>query len=378
MDTNQAKSFNVDQKGKNRFRFASSSQRSKKVSADVYRSYKRRFGVTSAADREESVHRPKRRKGNDEEVKEDEKEDFSSTFAEELELANDRNGSALFAEFYREMWPLVRSVPELLHHSSFVVDLLLSYMLSPESSPGEKTTLEDSHGSQPSAFVPNHATTDVLHLLAVLAKDMQHEIHGFVYSKILPRIVTDLLNPPPPTPESGKQAIPVDVLIVETAFRTLSYIFQHDAEKLVTESAKEGEEPCLENIRKYYGPTLGHKREVVRRLAAETFAPLIRRIKTDGARKKHLKRILRALTKAESGNSSQSLKRAKSDAIDGVATLLFEAAKGVSGRQHSKGSMIVRCVFDYILELDHDISDSMSVLASTFLQKVYSHSQWNR
>jgi hypothetical protein len=372
MDKQHVKSFNVDQKGKNRFRFSSAKQRGKKVSADVYRSYKRRFGVTTAADREENVHRPKRRKEKEEEAK-DENDDFSSTFAEELELANDRNGSALFSEFYREVWPLVRSVPELLHHSSSVVDLLLSYMLSPESSPGEKSTLEESPGNLQSVFVPNHATTDVLHLLAVLAKDMQHEIHGFVYSKILPRIVTDLLNPPPPSAESGKQAIPVDVLIAETAFRTLSYIFQHDAEKLVTESTKEGEEPCLEHIRKYYGPTLGHKRDVVRRLAAETFAPLIRRMKTDAARKKHLKRVLRALTKADSGNPSQTLKRAKDDAIDGVATLLFEAAKGVSGHLHSKGSMIIRSVLDYIVGLDQDISDSMSVLASTFLQKLYAH-----
>jgi hypothetical protein len=372
MDKQHVKSFNVDQKGKNRFRFSSSKQRGKTVSADVYRSYKRRFGVTSAADREESVHRPKRRKQSEEEANE-ENETFSSTFAEELDLANDRNGSALFAEFYREMWPLVRSVPELLHHSAIVVDLLLDYMMSPESNPEEKSTNDDSPDGLQCIYVSNHATTDILHLLAVLAKDIQQEIHVYVYSKILPRIVTDLINPPPPPASSGKQAIPVDVLIVETAFRTLSYIFQHDADQLVTDSAKEGEEPCLEQIRKYYGPTLGHKRDVVRRLAAETFAPLVRRIKTDGARKKHLKRILRALTNVDLGIPSQSLKRSMDDAIDGVASLLFETAKGVSGRLHSKGFMIIRCVLDHIVGLDQDFTDSMYVLASTFLQRIYAH-----
>jgi hypothetical protein len=248
MDKQNVKSFNVDQKGKNRFRFSSSKQRGKNVSADVYRSYKRRFGVTTAADREESVHRPKRQKQNEEETNE-ENENFSSTFAEELELANDRNGSALFAEFYREMWPLVRSAPELIHHSALVVDLLLAYMMSPESNPEEKSTGYDAPNGQQCIYVPNHATTDILHLLAVLAKDIQREIHVYVYSKILPRIVTDVINPPPPPASSGKQPIPVDVLIVETAFRTLSYIFQHDAEQLVTDSAKDGEEPCLEQIR---------------------------------------------------------------------------------------------------------------------------------
>jgi hypothetical protein len=373
MEKQHVKSFNVDEKGKNRFRFASSKQRSKKVSADVYRSYKRRFGVTSAAEREESVHRPKRRKEGDAEEEEDDEVAFNSTFEEELELANERNASALFGEFYRELWPLVRSVPELLHHSALVVDLILAYMMSPESSPMEKTRTQESKEGQQCMYLVNHATTDMLHLLAVLAKDMQQEIHVYVYDKILPRIVMDLLNPPAPPVESGKQAIPVDVLIVETAFRTLSYIFQHDAEMLVTESAKKGEEPCLEQIRKYYGPTLGHKREVVRRLAAETFAPLVRRIKTDGARKRHLKRTLRALTKIDSGSPSQTLKRAKADAIDGVSNLLFETAKGVSGRLHSKGTLIIRCVLDHIVGLDQDFTDSMSVLTSQFLQKVYAH-----
>lgn len=372
MDKQHVKSFNVDRKGKNRFRFSSSKQRGKNVSADVYRSYKRRFGVTSAADREESVHRPKRRKQCEEEEKEND-ENLGSTFADELELANDRNGSALFAEFYREMWPLVRSVPELLHHSALVVDLLLAYMMSPESNPEEKSTCYNAPDCQQSIYVPNHATTDILHLLAVLAKDIQQEIHAYVYSKILPRIVTDLINPPPPQANSGKQPIPIDVLIVETAFRTLSYIFQHDAEQLVTDSIKDGEEPCLEQIRKYYGPTLGHKRDVVRRLAAETFAPLVRRIKTDSARKKHLTRILRALTNVDPGVSSQSLKRSMDDAIDGVATLLFETAKGISGRLHTKGFMIIRCVLDYVVRADQGSNASIHVLTSKFLQKVYAH-----
>jgi hypothetical protein len=61
------------------------------------------------------------------------------------------------------------------------------------------------------------------------------------------------------------------------------------------------------------------------------------------------------------------------DAIDGVATLLFETAKGVSGRLHSKGFMIIRCVLDHIVGLDQCFTYSVQVLASTFLQKVYAH-----
>jgi hypothetical protein len=110
-------------------------------------------------------------------------------------------------------------------------------------------------------------------------------------------------------------------------------------------------------------------------LAAETFAPLLRKLKTDAARKKHLKRVLRALTKS-SVSGGATMNRAKSDAIDGVASLLFETSKGVSGRLHSKGSQIVRLVFDYIAGLGDDFNDAVSVFASNFMQKIFRHVGW--
>lgn len=353
MEDRKVKSLNRDSRSKNRFRFSGSKQRSKKLSADVYRSYKRRYGVTSAGEREESVHKPKRQKKHED----DESSTDSTTFAQELELASERNGSQLFAEFYREIWPLTRSVPELLHHSAAVADILLAYMLSPASAPNEKSVPTQERCQ----YIVNHATTDILHLLAVMAKDLQSEIHPFVYDKILPRIVMDILNPPPVT---DKQPVPVDVLIIETSFRTLSYIFQHDAEQLLAEP--KNDDPVLEPMRKFYGPTLGHKRQVVRRLAAETFAPLIRRIPSDGAKRRHLKRVTRALTKASDSD-------ARSDALDGVSTFLFETAKGTSGRLHSKGAGILRFVCDSVIGIDETNAESMSALATLFFEKIYHH-----
>jgi len=80
-----------------------------------------------------------------------------------------------------------------------------------------------------------------------------------VHTKIIPRIVHDLLNPPLPPPESGKQPLPMSVTLVEASFRTLSYVFRNDAEPILNEVEKEGQEPCLEKMRQYYGATLGHK-----------------------------------------------------------------------------------------------------------------------
>mmetsp|Transcript_19565 Transcript_19565/g.45491 ORF Transcript_19565/g.45491 Transcript_19565/m.45491 type:complete len:80 (-) Transcript_19565:432-671(-) len=61
MDSRHVKSVNTDSRSKKRIRFASARERSKKASADVYRSYKRRIGggVTTAATREQFVHNPR-------------------------------------------------------------------------------------------------------------------------------------------------------------------------------------------------------------------------------------------------------------------------------------------------------------------------------
>ena len=399
-DQQHIKSLNTDSRGKNRLRYSSTKERAKTASADVYRSYKRRIGVTSAASREERVHHPnqdesrkrQRTSASSERVaviRQEHKTDDSdlddeSTFASELDLANDRNASEIFSGFYREIWHLVRSLPEVLHHASEIVDILMSYVLSPESTPFEKCPQVPTvfGGANRETYVVNPATTDILHLLAVLARDLRHEIHPFVHTLIVPRLVYDLLNPPLPPPESGKQPLPMNVTVVEASFRALSYVFRYDSEPLLSQVEKEGQEPCLEKMRQYYGATLGHKRDYVRRLAAETFAPMIRKLKTDSARRRHIRRVLRALAASaqERDNEpiSHGLKRTQTDAVDGVSFLLFETARGMSGRLHSKGHQIIRCVLDCMTGGSSKVSDAGSMemlffVTSAFVDKICHH-----
>ena len=401
----------------------------------MYRSYKRRVGVaqTTAASREERVHHPgggpkssskkKRKKtfvgeggekkttivvgGKEredaaaelinragEEQVDDEllPQDVESCFASELDLAQDRNASELFGKMYREIWPLTRSLAEMLHHADDIVAILLCYLLSPESDPGAPTERKDiahllqkeggggSGSGNPSAsgpkripYVVNLVTTDVLHLIGVLARDFRHEIHGFVHPAIVPRIVYDLLNPPPPPPSETdkRQQIALDVTVVEAAFRSLSYVFRYDSdllikgEKVGDGSSGGGSGNNMEPMRQYYGATLAHRRDYVRRLAAETYAPLIRRMKSDSARSKHIRRVIRALAASAAAGSGGSgdgairtVQRARMDAIDGVSLLLSQASCGVPGRLHSKAqstlSSIVGCLVPEIEPADYD------------------------
>ena len=411
------KTINTDSRSKKRIRFASSKERSKKASADVYRSYKNRIGggVTSAATRESYVHNPrdqvrtkKRHKlnqtqgtGGDNDrtafvqiSKESEKRstsgkknssldlienddeiqlEISTNFSSEVDVALDRNASEIFSKFHREIWILIRSLPEILHNLDKIIDILMSYMLSPASMPERPTRLDKSPTPMSQEeFVINHATTDVLHLLSVLARDLRHEIHPYLHTKILPRVFKDLLNPPPPPSESKKQPIPLDVTIVETAFRTLSYIFRYDSNLIVND---------MESMRKYYGITLGHRRELIRRLSAETFSPHIRKIKSQKARERHIRRLLRALASTSLQATTKILQRTQMDAIDGISNLLFQIVKGVPGKLHSQGGRTLKFILECAcresssekgsdVETDEDLVYSVT---SGVLKKLFYH-----
>jgi len=71
----------------------------------------------------------------------------------------------------------------VLHHASEIVDILMAYLLSPESTPEEKVHVVVIVDRV--AFITNQAMTDVLHLLAVLARDLRHEIYPYVHTKIV-------------------------------------------------------------------------------------------------------------------------------------------------------------------------------------------------
>lgn len=375
MNSHHIKSISTDGRSSKRLVYTSSKKRSQYASADTYRNSNRlRAGITtSASGREEQVHNPrpkKKQRKSKKDISQDinkekdkieelmsesddsDLETTTSNFTAELDIALDRNASEIFGAFHRKVWHLARSLPEILHHADKIVELLLTYMLSPESEPETKSPIEwwkEVSASERKRYVVNLATTDILHLLAVLARDLRHEIHPHVHSKIVPRIFKDLLHPPPL--ESNKQTVPMDVAIVEAAFRAVSYVFRYDAEAMLVEGAT-GEEPCLDSIRQYYGLILGSRRELIRRLGAEAFAPLVRQL-SGSAKKRHFKRLLRALARNHMGTSPSSA-RMQADAVDGISLLLFEVARGVARRLNSKGEIVVKAVVDVVCSYNDD------------------------
>lgn len=396
MLSRHVKSVNTDSRSKKRIKFASTKERSKKASADVYRSHESQTGSAELV-----VHHPRWndvRGTKNKRLLDDDNDDnkrsrsafvklsqksvliddgkvhtesgkngsneigTTTTFASELDIALDRNPSEIFSKFHRQIWILVRSLPEILHNLDTIIDLLLSYLLSPSKMldrPSQMSTDGDSdvggndvtvRGVEIAGYIINHATADILHLLSVLARDLRHEIHPYLHTKILPRIAQDLLNPPPPPPDSNDQPIPLDVNIVETAFRTMSYIFRYDS-NLIVEN--------MESMRKYYGITLGNRRELIRRLSAESFAPLIRKIKNQNFRERHIRRVLRALAATTTQQSSRILARTQGDAVNGISHLLFQLIRGAAGRLHSQGCQILQFLLKYSCRENNLVNQSI-------------------
>ena len=138
-----------------------------------------------------------------------------------------------------------------------------------------------------------------------------------------------------------------------------SYIFRYDSDVLKDD---------LEAMRKYYGATIVNRRELIRRLAAETFAPQIRKLKSQSARQRHLRRVLKALAATEDQPVTHQSKRTQSDAVDGISQLVFQLVRGVPGKLHSQGQQSLAFILSFCIRRGSKLIFSV---ASTLLCLLY-------
>lgn len=90
--------------------------------------------------------------------------------------------------------------------------------------------------------------------------------------------------------------------------------------------------------RALYAPLLGHRKDFARKMAAQSLAPAVRRLKPKPMRQ-HAKQLIGALAAgsvAAGAEDAAGGARLRSDTLDGCSQLLFFAAKGVHGRTHSQ------------------------------------------
>ena len=111
-----------------------------------------------------------------------------SLYAIELDVAYERNKSQVFQTFYSKVWPLVRTIPEVLHHRTSIIQHMMESIVTvvePIPIPLTPTHAPSSSITHKIIYVMNYATMDVLHLLGVLAREIRHEIHPYLHTMIL-------------------------------------------------------------------------------------------------------------------------------------------------------------------------------------------------
>ena len=174
-----------------------------------------------------------------------------------------------FGRTYFELKQLVESLPELLHHLPVVVGVLVSSLeeISAQTpgcpayhGPGAAPGAEESVGDCARAAAP------LLQLLSTIAQEVGAEMAPELHRVL--RAVAGAVSGESPE-------------LTGAAFRCLSYVVKGSAELLAGDPSQ---------LRRYYGPLLGHGRDFVRRFAAETFTPVLRRLPPKTLRR-HLRQV---------------------------------------------------------------------------------------
>lgn len=177
------------------------------------------------------------------------------------------------------------------------------------------------------------AGEQALQLLSVLGRDLQGSF--FPHFRRVSGVLVNLLDSPEVSPE-----------VCGRVLRCLGFLLKFVAKPLAADTNA---------LRSLYAPLLGHRRDFARRMAAQSLAPAVRRMKPK-AMLKHAKHLIQALAAGRAGANAdadadavasaagkgQAREGARGaeklclDVLDGSSQLLFFLLKGVHGRLHSQ------------------------------------------
>ena len=274
-------------------------------------------------------------------------------FQDELEQCKSLDTSSQFKRFYYTIWPLVQSLPELIHHQEQIVTML-------------ETNVRDASADNLSSF---------LQLISVLGRDLEDDLYPY-FHRLFGMLVKHVDN----VVYTGIGGAPNPELTGKL-FECMSYLIKYQLRQLSSEA---------NSMRKYYGPLLGHPASFVRDYSAKTFSVLMRKLKP-GSKifRSQNKYILKAVSanvlncspdadgtialmifpecekgQTQSTNSSSNeftegadvsnggevvLSKRVDNLLDGLAGLYFSTCKGVRGCLHSQGGARLTSVMDTIL-----------------------------
>ena len=216
-------------------------------------------------------------------------------FRDALEHWSDRNLTAEFVAFQRQVFNKVQTLPQLLHHLGEIVSTIIEHLSS-----------ESRQASEP-----------LLSLTATLAQDVGADLLPH-----LERIVRCILA----------KVDSSDPEFMGANFKALSLLFKHLSKHLLTD---------LESVCSWFSPLLTHPKSFIREFMAESLAFLLRKLKGKQLRK-HVRGLILSIDAQEASN----------DAIEGVSVLLFEMVKNVQNQFHSQTDSVVRAMLECLTKAD--------------------------
>lgn len=222
-----------------------------------------------------------------------------SFFRASLEEWSELNLSQTFTTFLNKVNPLCENLPQLLHHSDTIFDLLLQAI--------EK---QDALALEP-----------LLSLLAHLAHDLGHRFEQ-CFSRTV-RVVSKVA------------AAHEKAEVVECCFTCLAWMFKYLSRLLVQDLR-----PLLDIM----VPHLSNKKDYIVRFSAEALAFLVKKAALLYTKKKsplvlamnHLFEQLTTHVPTESQNSFQV----------GIMSLCVESSRGIEGQLHTSAPNLVGCLLD--------------------------------
>jgi hypothetical protein len=181
-----------------------------------------------------------------------------SLFSQELGRCCTMYREKRFQRCYFELKQKVESLPELLFHLPTVVKVLTDGLFEVAAcTPGSlNTNVPKIDRTAEFGIIGDCTRTSapLMQLLSVLTQEVSEEL--FPHFHNIMNALMGCMSGEAPEQSGG-------------AFRTLSYVFKSLAEPIIED---------ISSMKKYYGPLLGHVRSFIRQFAAETFAPLLRRL----------------------------------------------------------------------------------------------------
>ncbi|GBG32245.1 Small subunit processome component 20-like [Hondaea fermentalgiana] len=227
----------------------------------------------------------------------------SSWTLEALETARSTDLTASFSAFSKEIDPYIHSLPLILHNLTRILDALERTLGASDTSQDAKLTL--------------------LKLVPVIAKDVREELLPHI-DRLLDAVVGQIVED--------------DLDLCAEAFRALG--------GLLTELDLD-----LDSLRDYMAQLLGHRRDFVRKFAADAFAPVLRRLPP----KQLANQVKRVICRFAAGPDAPSrYEKQQEEIVDGAAQLMFATIRNVQRKLHSRAPEVLDALLSTLFTTSDD------------------------